>query len=50
MHQYSLFRDIIVLIVLNLQIINLDKGRENNLIFNDDDRVIFWLKGVINSI
>ena len=50
MHQHSLFCDIIVLIVLDLQIIDLDKGRENNLILNDNDGIIFQLQGVIDSI
>ena len=48
MHQHSLFRDIIVLIVFYLQIIDLGKGRENNLILNDNNRIIFQLKSVIN--
>ena len=50
MHQHSLFRDIIVFIVLNLQIIDLDKGRENYLILNDNDGIIFQLESVIDSI
>ena len=48
MHQHSLFCDIIVFIALNLQIIDLDKGRENNLIVNGNNGIIFQVKSVIN--
>ena len=48
MYQHTLFRDIIVFIVLYLQIIDLYKGRKNNLIVNDNNGIIFQLQGVIN--
>ena len=48
MYQYTFFRDIIVLIILNLQIIDLYKGRKNNLIVNDNNGIIFQFQGIID--
>ena len=48
MRQYTIYCDIIVFIVLNLQVIDLDKGWKNNLIVNDNDGIIFQLQGIID--